>query len=93
MLPAKIYDIYTNFGTELRILILRTGIDAISDVAASYKAADFFFNRSAINTDMANQLNLRLQSELYTEVVYFQMRSIDLPDPYEQAIQDTEVVK
>ena len=93
MLPDKIYEIYTNFGTELRVLLLRTGMDGISDVCADYKAEDFFFKRSVINVDMAAQLNQRLKDDLYSEVVYFQMRSIDLPDAYELAIQDTEVVK
>ena len=62
-------------------------------MCADYKAEDFFFKRSVINVDMAAQLNQRLKDDLYSEVVYFQMRSIDLPDAYELAIQDTEVVK
>jgi ribosomal protein L7/L12 len=42
---------------------------------------------------MKKGLDDRLQKDLFTEVVFFQLRSIDLPDPYEQALQNTEVTK
>lgn len=42
---------------------------------------------------MKKNLNERLQKDLNCEVVFFQLRSIDLPDSYELAIQNTEVTK
>ena len=42
---------------------------------------------------MAKEINDRLIREVHCEVVFFQLRSIDLPDAYEQAIEQTEVTK
>ena len=42
---------------------------------------------------MYKELNDRIKKEVHCEVVFFQLRSIDLPDPYELAIEQTEVTK
>jgi hypothetical protein len=42
---------------------------------------------------MKSGLDERLKKDLFCEVVFFQLRSIDLPDPYELSIQNTEVTK
>lgn len=42
---------------------------------------------------MLSQLNERLQRDVFVEVVFFQLKSVNLPDDYENAIQATEVTK
>lgn len=42
---------------------------------------------------MQSDLNGAYQKECYASVEYFQLKSIDLPDMYEKAIQHTEVMK
>jgi hypothetical protein len=42
---------------------------------------------------MQDDLDMRLQQDVHCKVVFFQLRSIDLPDDYEGAIQKTEVTK
>lgn len=93
VLPSKIYDIYTTFGDSMKTVLLRIALDSISDVGVTYRAIDFFTIREQISAAMRQSLNVRLQKDLFTEVVFFQLRSIDLPDKYELSIQDTEVTK
>lgn len=86
MLKDKIFDIYTTFGDNMQTVLLRIALDSISDVGTTFKAIDFFTNRTSISADMKKTLDARLQRDLHAEVVFFQLRSIDLPDPYEQSI-------
>ncbi|CDW82477.1 UNKNOWN [Stylonychia lemnae] len=93
VLPASIYEIYNTFGDNLKTVLLRIALDSISDVGTQYRAIDFFTIRQDISAKMRDALNKRLQKDLKCEVVFFQLRSIDLPDKFEQSIQDTEVTK
>lgn len=93
VLPEKIYDIYVKYGDELQTILLRIAIDSISDVGTQYTAYDFFSKRKEISQSMSFQLNSRLQKDVYVEVVFFQLKSVNLPDDYENAIQATEVTK
>ena len=49
--------------------------------------------RDEIALKMHEDLEYRLSTDLFTKVVFFQLRSIDLPNDYEDAIQFTEVTK
>jgi len=42
---------------------------------------------------MQNKLNKTFAEECFSTVDYYQLKSIDLPDEYEKAIQETEVKK
>lgn len=70
----------------MKTVLLRVSLDSISDVGTMYRAIDFFTIRKDISNKMKEILNTRLQKDLNVEVVFFQLRSIDLPDPYEQSI-------
>jgi regulator of protease activity HflC (stomatin/prohibitin superfamily) len=89
----KIYDIYTTYGEEMNNILLRVAIDSISDTSTLYSSYDFFTMRETIGSKMKQDLTTRLQTDLYSKVTYFQLRSIDLPNDYEDAIQKTEVIK
>lgn len=77
----------------MKTVLLRIALDSISDVGTMYRAIDFFTIRKDISAKMKEILDKRLQRDLNVEVVFFQLRSIDLPDAYEQSIQNTEVTK
>lgn len=93
VLKDKIYDIYTTYGENMKTVLLRIALDSISDTGTQYRAIDFFTQRTDISEKMKTQLNTRLNKDINAEVVYFQLRSIDLPDQYELSIQNTEVTK
>lgn len=86
VLTNKIYDIYTTFGDNMKTVLLRIALDSISDAGTMYKAIDFFTIRQDISATMKDILNKRLQKDLNVEVIFFQLRSIDLPDQYELSI-------
>ncbi len=59
----------------------------------NYSAYEFFMNRTTIGSSMAINLNNFYTSELHSTIEFFQLRSVDLPDEFENAIQQTEVTK
>lgn len=71
--------------------MLRLAIDTISETSTEYTANYFFTNKQAISTDMSESLANRLAKDIDVDIVFFQLLSIDLPDQYETAIQETEV--
>lgn len=70
---------------------MRIAIDILTDVTTQFDAPQFFFSKDKISTAMQIALNETFSQYCYSTVDYFQLKSIDLPDPYESAIQDTEV--
>ncbi len=93
VIPDKIYEIYTQYGDEMKNILLRMAIDSISDTSTSFTSYDFFIMRTSISQKMWQELDIRLRTDLHSQVVFFQLRSIDLPNDYEDAIQKTEVTK
>lgn len=93
VIKDHIYQLYTTYGNEMKNILLRVAIDSISDTATNYSSQDFFTVRDEIALKMHEDLEYRLSSDLFTKVVFFQLRSIDLPNDYEDAIQFTEVTK
>jgi regulator of protease activity HflC (stomatin/prohibitin superfamily) len=81
------------FGTDYKTFLLRTAIDAISDVATRYPSVEFFTKRMPISLDMQKELEFSFNEQAYMNIKFFQLRSVDLPDKYEDAIQLTEVTK
>jgi hypothetical protein len=93
VLANSIYEIYTEYGADMKPVLLRMAIDSISETATEFSAFDFFTKRTLISDTMKQRLDARLRVDMYTQVVFFQLRSIDLPDDYELALQLTEVTK
>lgn len=93
VIKNRIYDIYTTYGDEMQNILLRMAIDSISDTSTLYSSYDFFTQREKIAKRMETDLNNRMQSDIHCNVTFFQLRSIDLPNDYEDAIQLTEVTK
>jgi hypothetical protein len=61
--------------------------------ATSYTAYDFFVDRTKIGTAMQTNLNTQFGSACFSAIDFFQLRSVDLPDKFEDAIQLSEVKK
>eukprot|EP00708_Paratrimastix_pyriformis_P002561 GAFH01001309.1.p2 GENE.GAFH01001309.1~~GAFH01001309.1.p2 ORF type:complete len:305 (+),score=121.58 GAFH01001309.1:535-1449(+) len=70
---------------------LKTIADAtIRKTASLYRATEFFYNRTAIGNACHEALNATLAAQ-HVIVPFLQMRKIDLPDSFEEAIVNTEV--
>ncbi len=48
VIPNKIYEIYTNYGNEMKNILLRMAIDSISDTSTNFTSYDFFIMRTSI---------------------------------------------
>lgn len=77
----------------MKNILLRMAIDSISDTSTNFTSYDFFIMRTSISQKMQEDLDYRLRTDLHSKVQFFQLRSIDLPNDYEDAIQKTEVTK
>lgn len=89
----SLYDLYMKFGTEYRTPCMKIAIDVITDQSTKFEATRFFFDKENISSSMQTNLNKAFTDECFSSVDYFQLKSIDLPDEYEKAIQETEVKK
>lgn len=86
-----IFKIYTKYGTEERLILIRVIIDVISETASRFSSTDFFSKRSEIHKAMKDDLKQQILANTYHEVVFFQLRSLSLPDSFENEIENTEV--
>ena len=71
VMKEHIYKIYTKYGDEMKKILLRMAVDSISDTSTLYTSYDFFTYRELISSKMKDDLNQRLTTDLYSEVVFF----------------------
>lgn len=71
VMKEHIYKIYTKYGDEMKKILLRMAVDSISDTSTLYTSYDFFTFRELISAKMKDDLNQRLTTDLYSEVVFF----------------------
>lgn len=68
-------------------------IDILTEEATKYTAYDFFMNRGKIKDDFQDNLNKQFSEICYANIQFLQLRSVDLPNQFEDSIQGTEVKK
>ena len=61
-------------------------IDVITDNTTIFAAMDFFNNRATISNSMLKSLNLFFNLNCYASVTFFQLKTISLPDAFEDSI-------
>lgn len=93
LISAKIYDLYMSYELDYQNVIENIAVDALTDQATKYTAYDFFMNRAKIGSEMQEALDLALRNKTHVSIPFFQLRDVDLPDPFEAAIQLSEVRK
>lgn len=71
VLKNKIYEIYTQYGDEMKNILLRMAIDSISDTSSGFSSYDFFTMRTNISRRMQDDLDARLQQDVHCKVVFF----------------------
>lgn len=93
--PALIYELYTQFGDfyVTHNIFVRVAIDRLTESATTFTATEFFNERTEIGKDMEAQLAQDFKDRLYSKIFSFQLRAVGLPQPFEEAIQETEVMK
>ncbi|CAE7907967.1 SSRP1 [Symbiodinium sp. KB8] len=71
--------------------LLRMAIEQLSTAATDHSAHFFFTNRTAISAVMHDRLNKHLQDRAFSEVPFFQLRTVHLPSEFEEAIRETQL--
>lgn len=92
-MQEHIYDLYMKFGPSYSPVFEKSATDVLTDIATNYTAYDFFVDRQKIGTSMQAALDKTFQRDNFATIDFFQLRSVDLPDKFEDAIQATEVKK
>ena len=87
------------YGTDFRKMYEKAAVDFLTDSVnfldyflmiiqcTNYSAYEFFMNRTTIGSAMAINLNDFYENQLHSTIEFFQLRSVDLPDEFENAIQ------
>lgn len=91
----ELYDLYTTFGgwPDYHNVFVRLAIDRLTESATLFTSPQFFTERTQIGNQMEKQLLQDFQDKLFSSVFSFQLRTVGLPKPFEDAIQETEVKK
>ena len=87
-----ILSLYGTFGIEYEDRFIGQARTTLRDVTSFYSAIEFFNNRTVIGDDMMVYLAEELDS-MYVDVVFFQMREIDLPDEFEEALKQVQIAQ
>ncbi|CAK0837042.1 unnamed protein product, partial [Prorocentrum cordatum] len=80
------YPVYHN-------TFVRLAIDRLTEAATQFTANEFFTDRTRIGKEMEELLRQDFERRLYSTIFSFQLRSVGLPAEFEEAIQETEVMK
>ncbi len=91
IIKDKLYDLHMSFSEDFRRALINYSVDSITDVATKYSADEFFMKRALIGTDMQQKLTEALSNKVFVSVQFFQLRDVDLPDPFELAIERSQV--
>jgi len=89
--PESLYHLYQTFGEEYQRILLRMAIEQLTTATTKHNAHDFFTNRTGLSQEMHSALDSHFQLHGFSEVPFFQLRTVKLPKDFEDSIQDTQV--
>jgi len=88
-----VYELYMTYNVGYHDIFVRMATDVLTTAATMYTATDFFQNRELIGQQMGKQLTDHFHDHAFVDVPFFQLRTVNLPHPFEESIQETEVRK
>jgi len=86
---SDLLHLYSQYGNAYKAFIIAEARSALREVVGSNNAETLYSNRTQINNDMAKALHDALDS--IVEIGEFQLRSIDFPQSFEDAVEQYEV--
>lgn len=84
--------LYGTFAANYEQAFVGQARSTLRDACSMFKAIEFFNNRTTIGEMMQTILDTDL-SVMYANVVFFQLREIDLPDEFEEALKQVQVAQ
>ena len=91
LIKSKLPKLYSLVGTDYENLYTKIAANVILQKAGDYNATYYWKNRTTIGRQLESALNESLY-KAYAECTGLMLLKIDLPDSYESAIEDTQVV-
>ena len=91
--PDKLYDLYNTYGPKYDNVFQNIAINILTEEATKYTAYNFFMDRGKIKDEFQYELNLRFDKNCFSNIQFLQLRSVNLPNLFEQSIQESEVKK
>lgn len=91
--PQHLYELYNRYGENYKQVLQNVAVHVLTEEATGYTAYNFFTDRSKIKDDFQKNLDLKLGTSVFSNVVFLQLLSVDLPNAFENAIQESEVKK
>jgi len=83
--PELLYEHYNTFKAENYIDEYTIFIkEIVENIASTYNITDFIFKRNEISNAMAVGINLKMRTDMYSELIYFQLYNLQI-EPYLEA--------
>ncbi|MHA2033311.1 MAG: SPFH domain-containing protein, partial [Candidatus Kariarchaeaceae archaeon] len=86
-------QLYDKFGDKYEDIIVKQARDVIRDVSSGFNAITFFNNRTSIGFNMEIDLRTIISEQVFADIPSFQLRAVDLPDAFENALERAEVAR
>eukprot|EP00696_Hemimastix_kukwesjijk_P004978 gnl/Hemi2/16351_TR5443_c0_g1_i1.p1 gnl/Hemi2/16351_TR5443_c0_g1~~gnl/Hemi2/16351_TR5443_c0_g1_i1.p1 ORF type:complete len:285 (-),score=79.97 gnl/Hemi2/16351_TR5443_c0_g1_i1:395-1249(-) len=90
LIKSEIPTLFRDFFKQYEPIYVNIARESILQSASLYYATDWFVKRKTITDQMLHTLNAELK-EVHAEAVHIQLMSIDLPNSWEHAIEQTLV--
>lgn len=91
--PDKLYSLYNTYGSKYSLVFQNIAINLLTEEATKYTAYNFFMDRGKIKDDFQFALDKAFNQFCFADIQFLQLRSVDLPNLFEQSIQESEVKK
>jgi hypothetical protein len=91
--PENLFKLYNIYGDQYKLVFQNVAIDILTEEATKYTAYNFFMDRGKIKDDFQAMLDTVFARLCYSNIQFLQLRSVDLPNLFEQSIQESEVKK
>lgn len=92
--PENLYKLYMKYGEHYSHVIENVAIDVLTQQTTKYDAYNFFSEIGKIKDDFQKTLDVELSTTCFSNVQFLQLiKNVDLPDLFEEAIQESEVKK
>lgn len=91
--PENLFKLFNKYGKDYDLVLQNIAVDVLTEEATGYTAYNFFMDRGKIKDDFQRTLDKALNTTCYSNVQFLQLRSVDLPQLFEESIQMSEVKK
>jgi len=89
--PDRLFRLYSDLGTDYQEAFIRIAIEQLTTASTMYNARSFFQERSRIAKEMHGLVRTHFETHGFASVPFLQLRTVQLPDMFEDAIRTTQV--